>query len=161
MSNIRDIIKKVLNENHQEKINAILDKINLVGFENLSDYEKSLLGKLSKDEYKYNSIDEEVIDWLDKRYGKFIVDEFTEKSFGRFTNKGFNFLNDDLDLMMKLVVHVDDRRDNILYVHYSIFSELKKEFNLDDDQEEQILKMWLNKTYPNFNFNHVKISQLF
>ena len=161
MSNIRDIIKKVLNENHQEKINDILDKINLVGFENLSDYEKSLLGKLSKDEYKYNSIDEEVIDWLDKRYGKFIVDEFTEKSFGRFTNKGFNFLNDDLDLMMKLVVHVDDRRDNILYVHYSIFSELKKEFNLDDDQEEQILKMWLNKTYPNFNFNHVKISQLF
>jgi hypothetical protein len=158
---MKNLIRKVLKESNQEKINDVLDKINLVGYENLSDYEKSLLTRLSKDEYKYNSIEEEVIDWLDKHYGKFIVDEFTEKSFRVFTNKGFNFFNEDLELMMKLVTQVDNRKDNTLYVDHSIFSDLSKEFNLDDEQEEEILKTWLNITYPTINFNNVKFSQLF
>jgi hypothetical protein len=158
---MKNLIRKILKESNQEKINDVLDKINLVGYENLSDYEKSLLTRLSKDEYKYNSIEEEVIDWLDKHYGKFIVDEFTEKSFRVFTNKGFNFFNEDLELMMKLVTQVDNRKDNTLYVDHSIFSDLSKEFNLDDEQEEEILKTWLNITYPTINFNNVKFSQLF
>ncbi len=158
---MENLIRKVLKESNQEKINDVLDKINLVGYDNLSHYEKSLLTRLSKDEYKYNSIEEEVIDWLDKHYGKFIVDEFTEKSFRVFTNKGFNFFNEDLELMMKLVTQVDNRKDNTLYVDYSIFSDLSKEFNLDDEQEEEILKTWLNITYPTINFNNVKFSQLF
>jgi len=158
---MKNLIRKILKESNQEKINDVLDKINLVGYENLSDYEKSLLTRLSKDEYKYNSIEEEVIDWLDKHYGKFIVDEFTEKSFRVFTNKGFNFFNEDLELMMKLVTQVDNRKDNTLYVDYSIFSDLSEEFNLDDEQEEEILKTWLNITYPTINFNNVKFSQLF
>jgi len=158
---MKNLIRKILKESNQEKINDVLDKINLVGYENLSDYEKSLLTRLSKNEYKYNSIEEEVIDWLDKHYGKFIVDEFTEKSFRVFTNKGFNFFNEDLELMMKLVTQVDNRKDNTLYVDHSIFSDLSKEFNLDDEQEEEILKTWLNITYPTINFNNVKFSQLF
>lgn len=158
---MRSLIKKILKETKQEFINDILDKINKVGYEGLTNYEKSLLDKLSTDKYNFSSIEDEVIDWLNNYYGEFIVDDFVEKSFGRFLNKGFNFISNEMELMMKLVTKVNDRIDNTLYVNHDIYVELNKNFDLTQEEEVEILKKWLNQTYPNFDFDSYNFRLLF
>lgn len=150
-----------MKESGQGSIDKILDKINLVGYENLSNYEKSLLDRYSNDDYNYGSIEEEVVDWLNKTYGQFIVDEFIEKSFGRFINKGFNFLSNDLMLMMKLVTKVGDRIENNLYVNHEIYNDFGKNFDLTEDEEMNILKQWLSKNHPEFDFDSYNFRLLF
>jgi hypothetical protein len=150
---MKSLIRKILREGNQDIINQILDKINLVGYDNLSDYEKSLLGNVS--------YGDDVIQFLNDKYGEFAVDKFTEKTYGgKFIEKGYNFLNDDLDLMMKLVLTVNGEKRNVLYISNDIISSLG-EFKLSGEEMDDLLIKWLNKTYPQFKFDLFKIRQLF
>ncbi len=158
---MKELIRKILKESNEEMINKILDKINDIGYDNLSPYEKSLLGKLSAGDNEFVSVEDDVMNFLTKTYGEFIYEDFVEKTYGgRFTEKGYIFLNDDLELMMKLVLTVNGEIRNVLYIKTDIIHSLDQ-FDLTDDEMNQSIIEWLNKTYPQFNFNQFKIRLLF
>lgn len=158
---MKNIIRRILREHNQEIIDRILDKINDVGYENLSDYEKSLLGKLSSGDSKFTSIEDDAIDLLKATYGKFNYEGFVEKTYGgRFTEKGYVFSNDDLELMMKLVISVNGGIRNTLYISTEIISTMDK-FDFSDKELNDVIIKWLNETYPKFDFNKFKIRLLF
>ena len=93
-------------------------------------------------------------------YGEFTVEEYTAKTFGsRFIEKGYVFLNDDMDLMMKLVETVNGDKRNVLYISNDMITSLK-DFSLGDNLTP-LLVTWLNDTYPQFNFNAIDIRLLF
>jgi len=153
-------MKIIITESQYELLNDLLDKINQVGYDNLTKYEKSVLGSLSSGDNKFDSIEKDVIEFLNNEYGEFIVEEYTEKTFGgRFIEKGYVFLNDDMDLMMKLVETVNGDKRNVLYISNDMITSLK-DFSLGDNLTP-LLVTWLNDTYPQFNFNTIDIRLLF
>ena len=157
---MKNLIKKILVENNQRLIDDLLDKINLVGYDNLTKYEKSVLGSLSSGDNKFDSIEKDVIEFLNTEYGEFTVEVYTAKTFGsRFIEKGYVFLNDDMDLMMKLVETVNGDKRNVLYISNDMITSLK-DFSLGDNLTP-LLVTWLNDTYPQFNFNTIDIRLLF
>ena len=73
---IIDIVRDILIE--QKTIDLILDKINKVGFDNLTNFEKEILSKATE----HSEIENDTIKWLDSNYLDLYLFEEKRSSFG-------------------------------------------------------------------------------
>ena len=115
---IRDILKESLSE--QKTIDSILDKINKVGIDNITNFEKEILSKATE----YSEIENDTKKWLDSNYSDLHLFGEKRKSFGR--DKEFLvFLNDDMEMIFEY-----DKSNKTLYVsHEDIVKNLGEHFN--------------------------------
>jgi hypothetical protein len=147
MNIIRDFIRTILLENQQE-IDRILDKINNVGYNDLTVYEKDVLNKSSAG--KFSSIDNDAIAWLNKFFGNLKSEKMTRNSFGREIEE-IVFFDDNMDTVMTLETKSKavgiTRKSNVIYIDYIIWQKLQEYFGLEENQTKEVLKKWLSATY--------------
>ncbi len=127
---IRHILKESLSE--QKTIDTILDKINKVGIDNLTNFEKEILSKATE----YSEIEDDTIKWLDSNYLDLDLFEEKRKSFG-IDKEFILFLNDDMEMIFEY-----DKSNKTLYVsHEDIIKNLGEHFN------KKSFKKWFEINY--------------
>lgn len=127
---IIDIVRDILIE--QKTIDFILDKINKVGFDNLTNFEKEILSKATE----HSEIENDTIKWLDSNYLDLHLFEEKRSSFG--VDKEFIlFLNNDMDMIFEY-----DKSNKILYVSYEDIIK-----NLGEHFDKKSFKKWFEDNY--------------
>jgi hypothetical protein len=138
---VNAIIRYSLNE--QNAIDTILDKINKVGFDNLTPFEKEILQKSNK----YSSVEDSTIDWLNSNYSNLNVVEEKRVSFGK-VKEYLIFMNDDMEMEFEY-----DKSNKALFIsYYDIRTNVGEFFN------ENSFKKWFKE---NYNIEVLKISDYF
>jgi len=154
IKNFKDFSKTKLNEN-TELINTILDKINDTGMDSLTDYEKSVLNNASRGDNKFETMEDDVISFLDKRFGKLLVRKYKRTSFG-FPIVGYYFINEEensrlLDLELYKILDEKTNRVrilNALCVDYRSLKDIKDRYGLYDKDMHYYIKKWfMNSSY--------------
>lgn len=143
-----DFNKSKINEN-TELINSILDKINDTGMDSLTEYEKSVLNGASKGDNKFETMEEDVIAFLEEKFGNLTVKNYKRKSFG-FPILGYYFIDEQensrlLDLVIYKILDEQTnsgRTMNTLYVDYRSLKEIKDKYGLFDKDLDVYIKNW-------------------
>jgi hypothetical protein len=134
MSNLKKIITTTVREclNEQNTVDTILDKINKVGIDKLTSFEREILQKSTQ----YSNIDDSTVNWLNSNYSNLNVFEEKRNSFGR-VKEYLVFMNDDMDMEFEY-----DKSNKKLYISYDdIRNNLGELFN------EKSFKKWFSETY--------------
>jgi hypothetical protein len=127
---IIDIVRDILIE--QKTIDVILDKINKVGFDNLTNFEKEILSKATE----HSEIENDTIKWLDSNYLDLYLFEEKRRSFG--VDKEFIlFLNNEMEMIFEY-----NKSNKILYVSYEDIIK-----NLGEHFDKKSFKKWFEDNY--------------
>ena len=127
---IIDIVRDILIE--QKTIDFILDKINKVGFDNLTNFEKEILSKATE----HSEIENDTIKWLDSNYLDLYLFEEKRSSFG--VDKEFIlFLNNDMEMIFEY-----NKSNKTLYVSYEDIIK-----NLGEHFDKKSFKKWFEDNY--------------
>jgi len=129
--------------NEQNTIDTILDKINKVGIDNLSDFEKNILSTTKE----YNNINGDTVEWLDSNYSNLHIFEEVRKSFGKLKHY-IVFVDDDMEMVFEY-----DKNDKKLYIPYE---DIRK--NLGEYFNERVFIEWFKDKY---NIDVIKIENYF
>ncbi len=127
---IIDIVRDILIE--QKTIDVILDKINKVGFDNLTNFEKEILSKATE----HSEIENDTIKWLDSNYLDLYLFEEKRRSFG--VDKEFIlFLNNEMEMIFEY-----NKSNKTLYVSYEDIIK-----NLGEHFDKKSFKKWFEDNY--------------
>jgi hypothetical protein len=142
---LRRIIKNAVREYlvEQNTIDTILDKINKVGIENLTQFEKDILSTARPKSELY----EDTIEWLDKNYSNLNVVEDKIQSFGG-EKEVIMFFDDEMEQVFEY-----DKYYDILYLSYEDIAK-----NMGEHLDENLFRSWFAK---NYKINPKKISFFF
>jgi hypothetical protein len=144
-------IKSILTEN-SKIVDEILDKINNVGYDNLSNFEKETLKKLSNNQYhdkKHTSIYDNMVDYLNDKYDDISIYE-TENN-----NKDVILI---LDKHAETLVEIYDR---IMYIDHQLYKDLIDEFDINKEDFKTIITKWLENRFNELNVTNKQISFMF
>ena len=123
--------------------------------DSLTDYEKSVLKNASMGDNKFETMEDDIISFLDKRFGKLLVRNYKRKSFG-FPIVGYYFINEDENsrlLDLELYKILDEKTNSIkiinsLCVDYRSLKDIKDRYGLYDKDMRYYIKKWfMNSSY--------------
>lgn len=134
MNNLKQKIKNSIRQylNEQNSIDVILDKINQLGIDSLTSFEKEVLSKSKLG----SNIENDTIIWLNSNYSNLHTIEEKRKSFGKI-KKYLVFLNDDMEMVFDY-----DVSEKKLYISYD---DIRK--NLGEYFNVHIFKSWFKENY--------------
>lgn len=127
----------------KNSIDNILDKINKVGYKNLTSFDKEIL---SKSETSSN-IEDDIIKWLNSNYSNLNIFEEKRMSFGK-VKEFIIFLDDDMEMQFEY-----DKTYKTLYISYD---DIVK--NLGENFNEKEFKKWFKN---NYDIDVIKINNYF
>lgn len=145
MKHIKTSFIEYINENIE--VDKILDKISKRGIDNITDYEKSILDRHSKGEYKFRDKDEELRDYFDKEFSLLHTEPYEEKGLGDKIKSGFHFVDKNAETYFTFEEMVGQRMSNTLFIDEQIFNNIQKRFDVSMDELKEVLVPWLDKRY--------------